>query len=54
VARPVILIQRIILQRVWGDVVHVLARRQNLIAQFLLLSRDRHFDLVPGTKRIGW
>jgi tRNA(fMet)-specific endonuclease VapC len=19
-----------------------------------LLSRDRHFDLVPGTKRIGW
>lgn len=19
-----------------------------------LLSRDRHFDLVPGTKRVGW
>jgi len=22
--------------------------------KFSLLSRDRHFDLVPGTKRIGW
>ncbi len=21
---------------------------------FPVLSRDRHFDLVPGTKRVGW